>query len=171
MEGRMANKEPQTASTLEEKKKAEVDAEIKQSRQIIRDAEKRIKELKADSTIVQDVTTWQEIQKLKEKTLKELQNIDGCKSWNLTKMMKVPTFFTYQNPDNAMQKAADDTVDWVVKYRKKNNSVAALIETAQKSHLKMVRKIFGRIKKRNRKADDETEIIVEVSDPLISGIV
>ena len=151
----MADSIPHSAKTLQIMKKAEVDKEIKQLRQTASDAKKRIKELKADNTVVKDIVTWQEIQKLKDKMLKELQSIEGCKTWNLTKMVKAPTFFNYQNPNNAMEKAIDDTADWVVKYRKRTDSVAPLIEAAEKTHIKMAKKLFGRIKKRNKKANDK----------------
>ena len=152
------------ANTTQETKQAEVEAELKELQSTKRDADKRIKELKSVKISVQDVETWQKIQKLKDKMLKELKLIDGCKSWNLTKMMKTPTFFTYQNPNNTKEKASDDKAEWVVKYKKKNNSLAPLIEEAQKNHLKMVKKIFNRIKKRKHKDSDTDKPTLPVDD-------
>lgn len=135
-----------------EKIGTEVDLEIKSLQAQKRDADKRIKELRLGRQLLKDIDTWKEIQALKGKVLKQLQSIDGCKSWNLTKMMKTPTYFVYQNPVNMKEKAADDSAGWVVAYKKKNGSLAGAIKQAQESHMTIAKKIFGRIKKRKSKA-------------------
>jgi len=138
-------------------KGTQVDLEIKSLQAQKRDADKRIKELRLGRQLLKDIDTWKEIQALKGKILKQLQSIDGCKTWNLTKMMKTPTYFVYQNPGNMKEKAADDAVGWVVAYKKKNGSLAAATKRAQESQITIAKKIFGRIKKRKKKTFDPTD--------------
>ena len=127
-----------------------IEKEIKALQQSKRDSDKRIKELKLQKTLSKDVETWKKIQAVKDNAVKELKKIEGCGGWNLSKLVKTPTYYTYQNPNNTKEKANDESIEWVVNYKKKNNSLAALIKKADETKIDAVKKIFGRTKKRSK---------------------
>ena len=117
---------------------------IREYKQQIRDINKRIREVKLEEQIEDDIATWQKITKMKLDIQKQIKSVKGCSAWTITKFLKSPDYFEYQNPKNTKQKGSDDTADWVKKYLQSGGSKAELIARAREGRKKIAAKMFGR---------------------------
>ena len=129
---------------------------IREYRTQISDIQKKIKEVRLEEQIQEDIETWKKITKMKEDIQNKIKSIKGCSSWTITKFLKCPDYFEYQHPKNTKQKGSDDGAEWIAKYLKDGGSKAELIAKAREGRTKMAKKLFHRSVRKTAKKKTTT---------------
>ena len=126
--------------------------EIKALERQKRDIDKEIKRVKSQAKMMDSLEKWKELSALQNELNQKVRKHSG---WTLTKLQKMTPFYTLQHPTKSILKSDNEDDAWVQDFVKNGGKIATLQDTAKKSWLTTMSRVFNK-KARKKKSPAAT---------------